>query len=143
MRSGWVSGWCVRRSFPRQPTCTGIGIAASNTMSSRAACLCAALVLSGEAAAADLRLFEAVEPHMGTLVRIKLYAAGAEQAKAAFRSGFDRIAELDRALSDYRPESELNRICRSAVRQPVRAGADVFRVLEASQKLAAETDGAF
>ena len=32
------------------------------------------------ASAADLQLFEAVEPHMGTLVRIKLYARDGEQA---------------------------------------------------------------
>jgi thiamine biosynthesis lipoprotein len=98
---------------------------------------------SGNAHAADRQLFEAVEPHMGTLVRIKLYAAGARQAKAAFRAAFDRIAQLDDALSDYKPASELNRICRTAVARPVEAGADLFRVLEASQKLAGETDGAF
>lgn len=97
----------------------------------------------GSAPAADRQLFEAVEPHMGTLVRIKLYADGARQAKAAFRAAFDRIAQLDDALSDYKPASELNRICRTAVARPVAAGADLFRVLEASQELAGETDGAF
>jgi FAD:protein FMN transferase len=97
----------------------------------------------GNARAADRQLFEAVEPHMGTLVRIKLYADGARQAKAAFRAAFDRIAQLDDALSDYKPGSELNRICRTAVVRPVAAGADLFRVLEASQKLAGETEGAF
>lgn len=97
----------------------------------------------GSAPAADRQLFEAVEPHMGTLVRIKLYADGARQAKAAFRAAFDRIAQLDNALSDYKPASELNRICRTAVARPVAAGADLFRVLEASQELAGETDGAF
>ena len=80
---------------------------------------------------------------MGTLVRIKLYAGGADQAKAAFRAAFARIAELDAALSDYRPESELNRVCRTAIGTPVAAGADLFRVLAASRKLADDTDGAF
>jgi thiamine biosynthesis lipoprotein len=101
------------------------------------------LAWAGNAAAADRQLFEAVEPHMGTLVRIKLYADGARQAKAAFRAAFDRIAQLDDLLSDYKPASELNRICRTAVARPVAAGADLFRVLEASQKLAGETGGAF
>jgi thiamine biosynthesis lipoprotein len=80
---------------------------------------------------------------MGTLVRIELYTAGADQAKAAFRAAFARIAELDATLSDYRPESELNRVCRTAIGTPVPAGADLFRVLAASRKLAEETDGAF
>ena len=81
-------------------------------------------------------LFEAVEPHMGTLVRIQVYAAGEGQAKAALQAGFRRIAQLDNALSDYKPDSELNRL-------PARVSADLFRVLEAAQALAIETDGAF
>jgi thiamine biosynthesis lipoprotein len=73
---------------------------------------------------------------MGTLVRIQVYAADDAQAKAAFRAGFDRIAALDNALSDYKPESELNRL-------PPRLSPDLFRVLEAAQALAVETEGAF
>ncbi len=99
--------------------------------------------LVGCSPAAGLRPFEAVEPHMGTLVRIKLYAAGPQQAQAAFRAAFDRIAQLDRELSDYQPESELNRLCRTAAGHPVAAGPDLLRVLAASQQLAAETGGAF
>jgi thiamine biosynthesis lipoprotein len=105
--------------------------------------LCLLLACSTSLVAADLHLFEAVEPHMGTLVRIKLYAPLAEDAKAAFRAAFDRIAQLDRMLSDYQPDSELNMICRTAVARPVRASDDLFRVLAESQKLAEETGGAF
>ena len=95
------------------------------------------------ARASDLKLFEAVEPHMGTLVRIKLYAAGETEAAGAFRAAFARIAELDDALSDYKPDSELNRIVREGAGRPVKAGDDLFRVLDAAQKLAGETGGAF
>src|SRR5579859_1124860 len=83
--------------------------------------------------------FEAVEPHMGTLFRIKLYAADERQAKAAFRAAFDRARDLDAILSDYKPDSELNRISQT----PERVSDDLFRVLAASQKLAEETGGAF
>src|SRR5438552_3417408 len=93
------------------------------------------------AAAADLRLFEAVEPHMGTLFRIKLYAADEQQAAAAFRAAFARIHDLDAALSDYKPDSELNRVCRAV--RPVKVGEDLFHVLAASQNLAEQTGGAF
>jgi FAD:protein FMN transferase len=89
--------------------------------------------------AADLQLFEAVEPHMGTLFRIKLYAADASQAQSAFRAAFDRVRDLDAILSDYKPDSELNQISQS----PIRVSEDLFRVLAASQKLAEETGGAF
>lgn len=80
---------------------------------------------------------------MGTLARIKLYATDETQAKAAFRAAFDRIAQLDATLSDYKPDSELNRICHSAVRRRVPVSADLFTVLLASQELAESTGGAF
>jgi thiamine biosynthesis lipoprotein len=103
----------------------------------------ASLALESRALAADQRLFEAAEPHMGTLIRIKLYAEGPQQSSAAFRAAFDRVAQLDDALSDYKPASELNRICRSAVHNPVQVSPDLFRVLEASRKLSEESAGSF
>jgi thiamine biosynthesis lipoprotein len=57
-------------------------------------------------------------------------------------SVFGRIAELDERLSDYKPDSELNRLCRTH-NQAVKVSDDLFRVLEASLKLSALTDGAF
>lgn len=90
-----------------------------------------------------LQPFEAVEPHMGTLFRIKLYAASDEQARSAFRSAFARIEALDNALSDYKPESELSRITESAVTHPTGISVDLFRVLMAAQRVSEETGGAF
>lgn len=89
------------------------------------------------------QLFEAVEPHMGTLVSIKLYARDAAQAKAAFGAAFQRIAQLDDALSDYKPESELNRVGRAACHRAVKVSDDLYRVLAASQTLSQESGGAF
>src|SRR5262249_20208614 len=74
---------------------------------------------------------------------ISLYTDTEEHAKAAFRAAFDRIAAIDRTLSDYRPDSELNRVCRTAVNRPVAVSGDLFRVLAASQQLAEESGGAF
>jgi thiamine biosynthesis lipoprotein len=91
----------------------------------------------------SLHLYEAVEPHMGTLVSIKLYAADEAQARGAFRAAFERIAQIDAALSDYLPDSELNRICREAVGRPMQVSDDLFEVASAAQRLARETDGAF
>lgn len=101
------------------------------------------LLLGFTAAASALERFEAVEPHMGTLVRIEVYAANEPQAAAAFRAAFDRISQLDAALSDYRPDSELNRLCRAPAGHPVAIGPDLFAVLAASQRIAEETGGAF
>ena len=94
-------------------------------------------------AAIALHPYEAVEPHMGTLFRVKLYALDAAQAESAFRAVFNRIAELDNRLSDYKPDSELNRVCRTAVQHPVRASPDLFRVLRVSEELSRDSNGAF
>jgi thiamine biosynthesis lipoprotein len=92
---------------------------------------------------AGLHRFEAVEPHMGTLVRITLYAPDERSAGYAFRAAFDRIGDLDSTLSDYRPGSELNRVTRTAVGGAVPVSEDLFAVLRASQDLAEATAGAF
>jgi FAD:protein FMN transferase len=75
---------------------------------------------------------------MGTLVRITIYSKDASPMRAAF----DRVKELDEKLSDYKPESELNRLCRTHD-QAVRVSEDLFRVMEVSLKLSRLTDGAF
>jgi thiamine biosynthesis lipoprotein len=80
---------------------------------------------------------------MGTLVRIKLYTSGEARAKIAFKAAFERIAEIDRILSDYRPDSELNQLCASMPGRPVRISQDLYVVLSASQQLAQESGGGF
>ena len=80
---------------------------------------------------------------MGTLVRITVYTPGERTARDAFRAAFDRIRDLDRILSDYRPDSELNEITKAAVGRAVPVSDDLFAVLRASQDLAEATGGAF
>lgn len=106
------------------------------------AALATAALLNSFAPQATER-FESVEPHMGTLARVTLYASDEQTAKGAFRAAFDRIHALDEILSDYRPDSELNEIARTAVRHPVRVSDDLFAVLSASQELTKATHGAF
>ena len=102
----------------------------------------ACLSLASEARR-DLHRFEAVEPHMGTLVRITAYAPGEQSARDGFRAAFDRIGDLEAILSDYRPDSELSQVTRRAVRSAVTVSEDLFKVLLASQELAEATGGAF
>ncbi len=101
------------------------------------------LFLLRGAAADQWSSFEAVEPHMGTLMHITLYAHNQESAAAAFRAAFDRIHRLDEILSDYKPNSELNSIGRTAVGHSVKVSEDLFRVLAASEHVAEDSDGAF
>ena len=106
-----------------------------------AACLSLAVLAS--AAPAELHRYEAVEPHMGTLVRVTVYTPDEQTAKTAFRAAFDRIRDLDGILSDYKPDSELNRIAKTAIGRPIPVSGDLFAVLRASQALAGVTAGAF
>ena len=90
-----------------------------------------------------LHRFEAVEPHMGTLVKITLYSDSQEAAQAAFRAAFERIRALDNALSDYKADSEVNRLARTAVGKAVPLSGDLWEVLHAAQDMARASDGAF
>jgi thiamine biosynthesis lipoprotein len=99
--------------------------------------------LSRATTQAGLERFEGVEPHMGTLVSITVFAPDTAAARVAFRAGFDRIKELNATLSDYLPDSELSRVTRDAVGRPVPLSADLFAVLKASKRLSTATGGAF
>jgi len=87
--------------------------------------------------------FEYRQLHMGVEVRIVLYVGGAARARAAADRAFSRIARIDAALSDYRADSELSRICRRAGSGPQAVGDDLFCVLSRAKALSARTDGAF
>ena len=117
--------------------CISIGTTVWNTNSLLAAFF--ALVSSLPAA----ERIEALEPHMGTMFRIVLYADDANRARTAIRAAFDRIANLDNTLSDYLPDSELNRVCVTAVNRDVTISEDLYAVVKASQALAERTGGAF
>jgi FAD:protein FMN transferase len=94
-------------------------------------------------AATPVARYEFSEPHMGTLVRIVLYAPAAPAAADAARAAFGRIAALDETLSDYRDSSELMRLSRHSGAGPLEVSDDLFRVLRAAQQIARESDGAF
>ena len=76
--------------------------------------------------------------------KITLYAADETAANHAAAAAYARIEELNRVLSDYDPESELSRLSdTSPSPEPVPVSNDLWNVLEFSQRLSAQTDGAF
>lgn len=93
--------------------------------------------------AEPLARHEFSQPHMGTTFRLVLFASSSERAARAAAAAFARVAELDAALSDYRPDGELMALCRRAGGPPVAVGPDLFRVLLAAQEWARRSDGAF
>jgi thiamine biosynthesis lipoprotein len=95
------------------------------------------------AAKPALQRFEFVEPHMGTVFRIVLYAPDPAAASRAATAAFQRVAALNRMMSDYDPDSELMRLCRQPVGVPTKVSKDLFDIIEKSQKLARLSDDAF
>lgn len=81
---------------------------------------------------------------MGTEFRIVLFAADSLSAAAAATAAFDRIDSLDRTLSDYLVDSELNRLSDlSGADTLVSVSDDLWRVLSSALLVAEASDGAF
>jgi len=105
------------------------------------------LALCGIALADDeasLARFESTQPQMGVPFKIILYVPDETAAKGAFEAAFSRIAQLNRVLSDYDPESELSRLSHSSPSDKAIPLSDpLWTVLARSQSLAEQTEGAF
>lgn len=83
------------------------------------------------------------EPCMGTLFTVRTVHRDESQAYAAIAAAFRRMHALDAALSDYRDDSELSELCRTGFARPFKASDHLFRVLDASLRMAQATGGAF
>ena len=101
--------------------------------------------VSGQGPGAPGRLsrFEFDETHMASPFHIVLYSTDPATARRASRAAYDRIADLNKILSDYDPESELSRLGRSAGGTPVPVSADLFEVLRRSREIYERSGGAF
>jgi thiamine biosynthesis lipoprotein len=106
--------------------------------------LCIALTALAASPEEGLRRYAYQERHMGVAFNLAFYAGDEQAANTAARAAFDRIAELDAALSDYREDSELSRLSATAGRgQAVPASDDLWRVLRTAHELSERSDGAF
>lgn len=90
-----------------------------------------------------LQRFTYTEPHMGTRFRLTLCAPDEATARKASQAAFQRVAELDGIMSDYRATSEIMQLCKKAGGDPVPVSPELFTVLESAQEVARRTDGAF
>jgi len=63
--------------------------------------------------------------------------------RAAIDEAFAAFAEVDRLMSNYRDDSELSAINRNAAHDTVAVSDPMFSVLEAAQRVSAESQGAF
>jgi len=79
---------------------------------------------------------------MGLPVRIVLYAPAKDAAVRAATAAYERIAALDREMSDYRPDSAIHAIAARAP-EAVVVSRDLFGVVSRAIEIAEATGGAF
>src|SRR5262245_43804352 len=87
--------------------------------------------------------YEFAESHMGTRIRIVLYATESRRAREASRAAFESIAVLDAIMSDFRDTSELSQVCDKGFAAPVRVSVDLFEILKRAQRFSTVSGGAF
>ncbi len=80
---------------------------------------------------------------MGVQGRVVVFAPDEERARDLAVVAFERIAELEAIMTDYRPDSELMRFCAAAGSGFQPLSADLFAVLDRSRQIAEQTEGAF
>lgn len=80
---------------------------------------------------------------MGVQARLIVYAPSEETAKIACQAAYDRIAQLEQIMSDYRPDSELMQLCAHPPGEAVKVSKELMFVLRRSQELSKRSAGAF
>jgi thiamine biosynthesis lipoprotein len=83
------------------------------------------------------------EAIMGTAIRVELWSDDRAAGQAAISAVMDEMHRIDRAMSPFKPGSELSRINRDAVRGPVRLSFEMFALLERALAFSRLSDGAF
>ena len=84
---------------------------------------------------------------MGTIFQLILWAPDQKTADDAAGAAWDRIDQLNKTLSDYDADSELNRLCRRTdggpMAEPIPVSDDLYEILADSIEAARLSDGAF
>jgi thiamine biosynthesis lipoprotein ApbE len=80
---------------------------------------------------------------MGTVFEIAAYAESSEKASAAIDKALQEIVRMDDLMSNYKPESALSRLNRSAHFQAQKVPPDLYRVIEQSVQFSKLSGGKF
>jgi FAD:protein FMN transferase len=75
-----------------------------------------------------LSLYRQARYRMGTVCEIRVWAASSADALSAFAAGFDEIERLDGVFSNYRDDSELAYVNRTAAETPVELSPDFWQL---------------
>jgi thiamine biosynthesis lipoprotein len=107
--------------------------------------LCLAGVLAAVAAppSESLTRVEDSIDAMGTTYVVVAYGSDPSKTGAAVQESLQEAVRLDRLLSNYRADSEISEINRSAASRPVEVSDEVFQLLAKCLEYSRESQGAF
>ena len=80
---------------------------------------------------------------MGTVFEIAAYAQSREQASAAIDKAFEEIVRMDDLMSNYKPESALSKLNRSAHFHTQQVPPDLYRAIEQAVRFSRLSGGKF
>lgn len=80
---------------------------------------------------------------MGTVFEIAAYSASSKQASSAIDKAFQEIVRMDDLMSNYKPESPLSLLNRSAHFHTEKIPPDLYRVIEEAIHYSKISDGKF
>ena len=88
--------------------------------------------------------YEFSHKSMGTIFRIICYSDQEDIARQKSVEAFKRIDELNYIMSDYLPDSELNRLSRSSGSgEYIQVSPDLLKVIQTAQQWALKSNGVF
>src|SRR5215470_14034418 len=80
---------------------------------------------------------------MGTIFEIAAYDESPQHATRAIEDAFQEIVRLDNLLSNYKPESALSKLNRSAHFHTERVPSDLYRIIDQAVQFSRLSDGKF
>lgn len=87
--------------------------------------------------------FESTHRAMGVQFRFVLYAESAKIGEEALTKAAARADELDRIFSDYLSDSEIMQLAKRPVDLPLEISPDLWRLLQMSETIRRDSEGAF
>jgi len=80
---------------------------------------------------------------MGTVFEIAAYDQSPEHSSKAIEKAFQEIVRLDDLMSNYKPDSALSNLNRSAHFHPEKVPSDLYRVIDQAVRFSRVSDGKF
>jgi len=80
---------------------------------------------------------------MGTVFEIAAYDQSPEHSSKAIEKAFQEIVRLDDLMSNYKPDSALSNLNRSAHFHPEKVPSDLYRVIDQAVRFSRLSDGKF